>query len=168
MKSTCMSMLSAVLLTSFAAVADAQQAVILVRHAELAGAAMAEPKQLPLSAAGEERAKRLAYILKDSRVDAIYVTDFMRTRQTAAALARELNKEPTVLPKGDPRELVERLRKEHSGQTVLLVGHTDTIPGLLKALGHSQDIKIEPQDYSNMFVVIPKSDGAPTWLRLRY
>src|SRR5205809_456332 len=119
MKSTCTSMLLAALLTSCAAVADAQQAVILVRHAELAGAAMAEPKRVPLSAAGQERAKRLAFILRDSGVDAIYVTDFLRTRQTAAVLAQQLNQQPTVLPKGDPRELVERLRKEHGGQTVL-------------------------------------------------
>ena len=49
-----------------------------------------------------------------------------------------------------------------------MVGHTDTLPGLLKALGHPVDIKIEPQDYTNMFVVVPKSDGSSTLLRLRY
>jgi broad specificity phosphatase PhoE len=161
-------MIALFLLYFFIGTADAQQAVILVRHAELAGTAMAAPKELPLSKIGEERAMQLAQVLKDAGVDAIYVTDFMRTRQTAAAIAHDLNKEPTILPKGDPRELVDRLRKEHGGQTVLLVGHTDTIPGLLKALGHPKDIKIEADDYSNLFVVLPKSDGAPTLLRLRY
>jgi len=168
MKTRLIPLISATVLAAFAATANAQQAVILVRHAELQGAAMAEPKHLPLSEAGEVRAKRLASILKDSGVGAIYVTDFVRTNKTAEPLARELNKELTVLPKGDPRELVERLRKNHGGQTVLLVGHTDTLPGLLKALGHPVDIKIDPQDYSNIFVVIPKSDGAPTFLLLRY
>jgi len=33
------------------------------------------------------------------------------------------------------------------------VGHTDTLPGLIKALGVAADIKIEPQDYGNLFVV---------------
>lgn len=168
MKVCSIAFISAALLAGFYSAANAQQVVILVRHAELQGAAMAEPKHLPLSEAGEARAKRLASMLKDSGIGAIYVTDFVRTNKTAEPLARELNKELTVLPKGDPRELVERLRKNHGGQTVLLVGHTDTLPGLLKALGHPLDIKIEPQDYSNIFVVIPKSDGAPTFLRLRY
>ena len=161
-------LVSATVFAVSAAVANAQQAVILVRHAELQGAAMAEPKNLPLSEAGEARAKRLASLLNDSGVGAVYVTDFVRMRYTAEPLARELNKEMTVLPKGDPEELVERLRKNHGGQTVLLVGHTDTLPGLLKVPGHPVDIKIEPQDYSNIFVVVPKSAGAPTFLRLRY
>lgn len=73
-----------------------------------------------------------------------------------------------MLSKGDPRALVERLRKNHGGQTVLLVGHTDTLPGLLKALGHTPDITIEAQDYDNLFVVVPKGESPPTMMRLRY
>lgn len=148
--------------------ADAQQAVILVRHAELQGAAMATPKDVALSEAGKARAQRLAGLLKDSGVGAIYVTDFVRTNKTAEPLSQELDKKMTVLPKGDPGELVERLRRNHAGQTVLLVGHTDTLPGLMKALGHPLEIKIGTEDYGNIFVVMPKSDGAATFLRLRY
>lgn len=168
MKSPLMPSISAMILVTSISMASAQQAVILVRHAELQGAAMAPAKDLALSEAGEARAKRLASILKDTSVGAIYVTDFARTSKTAEPLSRELNRELTVFPKGDPQELVERLRKNHGGQTVLMVGHTDTLPGLLKALGHPADIKIDPQDYTNMFVVVPKTDGAPTFLRLRY
>lgn len=160
--------IAATVFAAFASVANAESIVILVRHAELQSAAMAEPKHVPLSEAGEARAKRLASMLKDSGIGAIYVTDFVRTNKTAEPLAREINKQVTVVPKGDPKELLERIRKNNDGQTVLLVGHSDTLPGLLKALGHPADIKIEPQDYGNIFVVIPKSDGAPTFLRLRY
>lgn len=168
MNTSCAASIAAAVLAAFAAMAHAQQAVILVRHAELPGAAMAEPKILPLSEAGAARAERLAAMLKDSGVGAIYVTDFVRTRKTAEPLARLINRELTVLPKGDARELVERIRKDHAGQTVLLVGHTDTLPGLLKALGHPVDITIEPQDFTNLFVVMPRIEGAPTFLRLRY
>ena len=146
----------------------AQKTVILVRHAELEGAAMAEPKHMALSTAGEERAKRLADLLKDAGINAIYVTDFARTNKTAEPLYRKLNMQPVVLPKGDPRELAERVRKQHANETVLMVGHTDTLPGLIKALGHPEDIKIDSQDYSNLFVLVPKSEGAPTFLRIRY
>ena len=148
--------------------AHAQQAVILVRHAELQGAAMANPKNVPLSDAGKARAQRLADTLKDAGVAAIYVTDFVRTNQTAQPLSHDLDRPLTVVPKGDPQELVERLRKSHTGQTVLLVGHTDTLPGLIKALGYPSEIKIESQDYGNLFVVVPKAGGAPGLLRLRY
>ena len=83
-------------------------------------------------------------------------------------VARVLAKEPIVVPKGDPKELAARLRAEHARQTVLLVGHSDTLPGLLNALGHPADIKIEAQDYGNIFVVVPKGDAPPTFMRLRY
>jgi len=38
----------------------------------------------------------------------------------------------------------------------------------LKALGHTPDITIEAQDYSNLFVAILKGDSPPTMMRLRY
>ena len=129
---------------------------------------MAEPKNLLLSGAGAERAQRLAAVLKDAGVTAIYVTDFVRTQDTAAPLAQALGQAPVVMPKGDPQELVQRLRGQHAAQTVLLVGHTDTLPGLLRALGHPEDLRIEPQDYGSIFVVGPREGGPPSVLRLRY
>lgn len=151
-----------------AALASAQQAVILVRHAELQGAAMANPKNVPLSKDGKARAERLAGLLKDSGVAAIYVTDFLRTNQTAQPLSKELGRQLTVVPKGDPQDLVAQLRKSYAGQTVLLVGHTDTLPGLIKTLGVPSEIKIEAQDYGNIFIVTPRAEGTPGFLRLRY
>jgi broad specificity phosphatase PhoE len=151
-----------------AGAAAAQQEVILVRHAELQSAAMAAPKFVHLSEDGKARAGRLASLLRDSGVAAIYVTDFERTQETAAPLAHELARPVTIVPKGDPRELVQRLRMAHAGQTVLIVGHTDTLPGLIKALGHPAEIRIDAQDYGNVFIVTPRAQGAAGFLRLRY
>jgi broad specificity phosphatase PhoE len=148
--------------------AFAQQALILVRHAELQGSAMANPKNVPLSAEGKARAQRLAAMLKDSGVAAIYVTDFARTQQTAQPLSKELGETLTVVPKSEPQNMVAQLRKNHPGQVVLLVGHTDTLPGLIKALGVASEVKIEAQDYGNVYIVTPKAEGAPTFLHLRY
>jgi broad specificity phosphatase PhoE len=164
--STLVSIAIAWLLAS--AAASAQQTVILVRHAELQGAAMAEPEYLPLSDAGKARAQRLADLLADAGVKAIYVTDFQRTNQTGQPLSYKIDRPLTTVPKGDPGELVARLRKEHPGQTVLVVGHTDTLPGLIKALGYPAEIKIDAQDYGNVFIVTAKPDGVPAFLRLRY
>jgi broad specificity phosphatase PhoE len=168
MKPSLVSLASGLILMAGAEVASAQQAVILVRHAELSSVPTVDPRSLPISEAGEERARHLADFLRDSGVTAIYVTDFERTIATAQPLAREIHKEPTVVAKSDPRELMERIRKDHAGETVLLVGHTDTIPGLLKALGYPADVRIGREDFSNLFVAIPKGEGPPTVLRFRY
>jgi broad specificity phosphatase PhoE len=151
-----------------ASAANAQEALILVRHAELLSSPMSGPKQVPLSEAGADRARRLASLLKDAGIDAIYVTDFVRTQKTAEPLSQELHKPLTMIAKGDPRQLLERLRASRDAHAVLVVGHSDTLPGLLKTLGYPGDIKIEAQDYGNIFVVMQKSDGAPAFLRLRY
>jgi 2,3-bisphosphoglycerate-dependent phosphoglycerate mutase len=111
---------------------------------------------------------RLAGILQDAGVDAIFVTDFARTAETAAPLARALDRPLNVVPKGDPQELAEKLRKEQAARTVLLVGHTDTLPGLASALGHAEPLKIESHDYGNIFVLTARGDGPPGFLRLRY
>jgi hypothetical protein len=79
-----------------------------------------------------------------------------------------LSRDLTVVPKGDPRELMQRLRANNAGQVVLIVGHTDTLPGLIKALGYPGEIKIAPEDYGNVFIVTPRGEGAPGFLRLRY
>ena len=168
MKTWATAFLATAVLQLHATAASAQQAVILVRHAELPGAAMANPKNVPLSKDGKARAERLASLLKDSGVAAIYVTDFLRTNQTAQPLSKELDKQLTVVPKGDPQDLVAQLRKNYAGQTVLLVGHTDTLPGIMKTLGVASEIKIEAQDYGNIFIVTPKAEGAAGLLRLRY
>jgi len=147
--------------------AQAQQEIILVRHAELQAGAMAAPKNVPLSPAGKERAQRLAALLKDAGVGAIYVTDFTRTNETAQPLSQELDRPLTVISKGDQQDLAARLQKNHGGQVVLVVGHTDTLPDLLKGLGHP-GVKIEAQDYGNIFVVTPRAGAAPALLRLRY
>ena len=168
MKTRLLASFLAPLLAGWVGLAGAQQAVILVRHAELAGAAMAAPKNLMLSPEGVARAERLAAVLKDAGVAAIYVTDFARTQDTAAPLAQALGQAPVVVPKGDPQELVQRLRGQHAAQTVLLVGHTDTLPGLLRALGHPEDLKVEPQDFGSIFVVAPREGGRAAFVRLRY
>jgi broad specificity phosphatase PhoE len=168
MKLKFVTLVSFAFLSVFAIATEAAQTVILVRHAELQGSAMAQPKDMALSEIGKARADRLAGILKEADVGAIYVTDYVRTIKTAEPLARDLNKDVTVVPKGDPRDLVDRIRKGNGGQTVLLVGHTDTLPGLLKALGHPAEVKIEKDDYGSIFVVVPSIDSTPALLRLRY
>lgn len=168
MKTCFVALVFVAILAALSSVADAQQAIFLVRHAELVGQPMAQPKDMPLSEAGQARAERLAGLLKDAGINAIYTTEFLRTKKTGEPLAHTLKMEIKVVQKGGPETLVERLRKEHRQDTVLLVGHSDTLPGLLKVLGHPAEIKIAPQDFSNLFVLVPKSDGPATLLRLRY
>ena len=162
-RSLCLALFALVLLPW----SEAQQAIFLVRHAEKIDDTM-NGKDVPLSKAGEERARLLAQMLKNSGITAIYASKALRTQKTAAPLARALGLEVKILDQDDPRAVVERLRSKNSKDVVLIVGHSDTLPDILNQLGYGPKLKIHRDDYSNLFVVIPRGDKPPTVLRLRF
>ncbi len=155
-----------------AAFAAAQRAVFVVRHAEKQ--TDSNDAGVPLSEAGRARAMRLASHLKNAGVTAIYSTDYVRTLATAEPLARALKitvrKYQAKGPDGKPDlgPLASRLKAEHPRDVVLVVGHSDTVPPLLKALGCVETIEIPAAQYDDLFAVVPTGKGPPTLLRLTY
>ena len=109
-------------------------------------------------------AEMLASMLRDSGVVAIFTTEFKRTQETAEATARLLNIAPTIVPANDLPAVVAKLRELKAN--ALVVGHGNTIPDLVKALGISKPIAISENDYSE-FLVIMLGDK-PQLLRLHY
>ncbi|MGE5244784.1 MAG: histidine phosphatase family protein [Betaproteobacteria bacterium] len=154
--------MAAVLAPARAAVA--QEAVFLVRHAERADSSA----DSPLSPAGRRRAARLADLLKDAGITAIYTTDFRRTIQTAAPLARASRVEAVALPAADRDALLAKIRSAGAHDRLLVVGHSNTVPDILRALGVETPVTIGEAEYDNLFVVIPERGEAPHLLRLRY
>lgn len=158
-----------VLLATLASVdAVAQDTVFLVRHAERAdagmastGAAVSDPD---LSAEGRARADSLAMMLKDADVTAIYATEFKRTQQTAAPLAKALGLTVTIVKAAEPTKLVEALRS--AAGNVLVVGHSNTVPDVVRFLGVRASITIGEAEYDNLFVVTTRAE--PRMIRLRF
>jgi broad specificity phosphatase PhoE len=144
-----------------AAPAQSTSTIFLIRHAEKAASGTNDPD---LSDAGRARADSLATALKDSGVSAIFVTDLKRTQQTAAPLAKLLHLEPAIVPAKDSAVLVAKLRALTAN--ALVVGHGNTIPDIIKALGIATPISIEENDYDNLFVLV--LDAKPRLIRLHY
>ena len=128
--------------------ATAQSTIFIVRHAEKADAT----KDPDLSEAGRARAEALAKMLQDANITAIYATEFKRTQQTAAPLAKALGITVTTLPAENSAALIAKLRS--SNGNALVVGHGNTIADLIKALGISEPINIAENDYDNLFGVV--------------
>ena len=145
----------------------AQQAIILVRHAEKIADDLTG-KDVPLSKAGQKRAQLLAEMLKDSGINVIYATDTVRTRDTARPTAKALRLPIKMLDQRNPEVAVKRLQRENPNDVVLIVGHADTLPELLEALGYRRQIRIPSNDYSDFFVVIPHPGKAPSVIRVGY
>jgi broad specificity phosphatase PhoE len=145
--------------------AQAQQVVFLVRHGEQASGANGDA---PLTEAGQHRARALATVLKDAGLTAIYVSEFQRTGQTAAPLAQALQIEPTRLPRGDIEGLIKGIRTQHAEGRVLIISHSLTIPQVLKAFGHPEEVVIQREEYDRLFVIVPKPTGPPLVFVLRF
>jgi broad specificity phosphatase PhoE len=94
--------------------------------------------------------------VKDAGVDAIIATQFGRTRQTAAptAMATGLTVEvvPTSADPNSARVMADAIRK-HVGQTVLVIGHSNTVPLIISALGAKEPAPICDASYDNLYVV---------------
>ena len=141
--------------------ADAAPVVFIVRHAEKASTGGKDPD---LSVEGQKRADALAHILKDSQITSMFVTEFKRTQETAAPTARAAHVSPTMIPANDIGALAEKLRALTGN--ALVVGHGNTIPDLLKALGIATPVTIPEDDYTEIFAVLV--GDTPQLLRLHY
>jgi broad specificity phosphatase PhoE len=158
---------AAAFVMAVAAQAAAQNLVFVVRHAEKAAAAgaggmMADDPDL--SDEGRARAESLARMLKDAGVKAIFATEFKRTQQTAAPLAKALGIHVVSIGSRDNSTLVEMVRK--AAGNVLVVGHSNTAPMILKELGVQDSVTIDDSEYDNLFIVATGSQ--PRMVRLHF
>jgi len=133
--------------------------VYLVRHAERAEDGTNDP---PISDAGQARSALLAEMLRDAGITRIHTTDFKRTRSTGAPTARETGVEMVLY---DPRDLpgfAAELRATPGRHLVL--GHSNTTPQLVEALGGDPGHPIEEMEYDRLYVVTLTDAGASTVL----
>lgn len=142
------------LIASLFAPAPASSAVtvFLTRHAERAGGGGAMASDDPLSPAGRERAELLARMLADAPIQAIFVTEYKRTQETAAPLARKLGVVPKAIRSSDTAALVTAIRALTSG-AALVAGHSNTLPDIVTALGGPAIPKIAEDEYDNLYIL---------------
>jgi broad specificity phosphatase PhoE len=105
--------------------------IILVRHAEKADATSVDPD---LSPEGKQRAERLMKLVKKYRPGAIYSTDFKRTRETAAPMAARRKLQVLTYDAKKHQDLIDAIMKSET-KRFMVVGHSNTIPGLANLLG---------------------------------
>jgi broad specificity phosphatase PhoE len=124
----------------------AQTTVLLVRHADRQGSADA------LSPAGAARAQELARVLEKSGISAIYTSEAIRTQETAEPSASQLGITPVAVPAADVAGLVSTIRSSNTGQAVLVVGHSNTVPQIIAEFG-GPAVTIGETEFDNLYVL---------------
>ncbi|MBC8025627.1 MAG: histidine phosphatase family protein [Steroidobacteraceae bacterium] len=120
--------------------------VLLVRHADRAGTLD------QINALGTVRAGVLAHVMDKAPLDAIIRSDAVRAEQTASPTAAAEGLTPIVLAGADVQAFVDEIRVNHRGQRVLVVGHSNTVPDIITALG-GPAVTIPDTEFDNLFVL---------------
>jgi len=125
--------------------------IFVVRHFNTP-AGERDPDLLP---EGQRNAELLASWFGPVRPRAIYVSDFKRTRQTAAPLAARLGVEPIVYDHADTPGLIARVRA--GPLPALIVGHSNTVPDIVAALGGTRPAPLVHEDFGDIWRI--EADG---------
>lgn len=163
-----LTLFAAVALIAQASAAEPRTVVYVVRHAEKAS----EPQRNPgLTRPGSERATALARALAGVELTGIITSQFARTRATAAPVAMATGIEPVVIRyrPGDfeahGQAVAAGIRERFPGGVVLVVGHSDTVPWIILALGGpSMEALCEETEFASLFELVVEA-GAPTRMK---
>jgi len=122
--------------------------IYFIRHAEKADKS-SDPS---LSEAGIQRANHWNDVFSSINFDAVYSTNYNRTQQTANPIAK---KNKVIIKLYDPKTInIEKLKKEHLGQTILIVGHSNTTPDLVnKCINQNVYDAMEETSFGNLYIV---------------
>ncbi|MBE9489947.1 MAG: histidine phosphatase family protein [Bacteroidetes bacterium] len=128
-----------------------------IRHAEKDRSDKTN-KNPNLIQSGILRAAKWSLVLEHEKFDAVYSTDYNRTKQTAQPTAEMNNVEITIY---NPRELnSEEFIKNTKGKTVLVVGHSNTTPKFVNAvIGNEKYDSIDDSNNANLYIVTISSSG---------
>ena len=135
--------------------------LILLRHADIDD--VPDPE---LNARGRERAEALAKLLADAGVESIFVSPALRTQQTAAPLAAKLNLVAQIVSAS--QQTVTKALSLEAGGVVVVIGHSNTVPEMLHALGGSMSATVVLQGHEDLFVATILAPNSVSIVHLKY
>jgi broad specificity phosphatase PhoE len=143
--------------------------ILIVRHAEKAS----EADDSPLTETGEKRAQVLIRVAEEAGTNAIYTSQYKRSHDTAKPLSDRLGIAVTEMPvnlqsPGDyGKKLAKDILEKHSGQTVIVIGHGNTIAATIEGLT-GRAAPIGEVAYGDLFSVTVSPSGEAKVIKAQY
>lgn len=145
--------------------------MIVVRHAEKG---TDDPRDPTLTQAGRERAIALRDALKDAGVSAIYSTQFRRNKLTVEPLAQHFGLTVIERPVNSANsatyaaDIAREVISANPGKTVVVVGHSNTVPQIVQAFSGVAIKPMEDSEYDHIFMIVVPAAGAPRLVNVRF
>lgn len=151
--------------------------VFLVRHAERAD----EPRQdPPLTEKGVARSEALARLLSTANIKAIYTSQFARTKLTGEPLAKQVGvpvtaitlktspSNPRAIAEESTQEIVDKIMNQQTDGNILVIGHSNSIPDVIKMLGGNDVPTIDEKKFDDLFIVTVYANRRAKVVHLKY
>jgi len=139
---------------------------VLVRHAEKAKDGTNDPR---LTEEGLARASDLAALLEKQDISALYSTPYKRTQETLIPIAKATDMAIANYHPHSDEKWLETLVTKHTGGTVVISGHSNTIPNLSNMLlGEELFSQFDDSDYANLIIIVVTEVGNGKLVRLRF
>jgi len=144
---------------------DTSATVFLVRHAERSGPGLKDP----VTEAGQVRAALLARMFGEAGISKVVASEYLRTQETAAPLAKRIGVATTTVKAGDLKALAQTFAALPAGSAAVAVRHSGEIENLLDHLGSPQKIaKIEETEYDRLLILTFQNGKLLALRTLRY
>ena len=133
----------------------------VVRHAE-ASAPSGDP---PLSDEGLTRARRLATVMADKQLAAIDTTQLVRGYETGKVVGDAVGIAVDTVPidpanvAAYPPLLAAHIKQRHAGKATLVVGHSNTVPGIVEVLSGTAVPPIHSSEYDRLYTITITAGG---------
>jgi phosphohistidine phosphatase SixA len=147
--------------------ASATTTVVIVRHAERGNNDPADPS---LSPEGQVRAEALVTALDGAEIGAIYSTPFKRTQESVQPLSKRFKIPVTTRPiSGNnipayAEQFAKEILAKDAGKTVVIVGHSNTVPELVKAFSGRSVPAYSEDEYDRFYVIVRPAGTEPARL----
>jgi broad specificity phosphatase PhoE len=140
----------------------------IVRHAEKMTDNPKEKDPL-LTSEGTARAQALAQLLSKKKIDAIYSTDYKRTKATAQPTATNHGLSIKTYDSKNLKAAIPTILKNNIGKPILIVGHSNTALEIIEAAGGTKPFAtIADEEYDNLFLVTIKKNGTAKVRAMKY
>ncbi len=138
--------------------------VYVVRHAEKA----AQDGDPELSPPGRIRALALSHLLERVRIVGLFATQYRRTRQTLEPLSVAHSVPIETIGAGEVEELIGRIRTAVGPGSIVVAGHSNTVPEIVERLTGVEIEEIAETHYDGLFQVWLSEDSGAELVSLKY
>lgn len=136
----------------------ATQTFYIVRHAEKEN----DSESSGLSQAGIERGVALEKYMADKKLDTVFTSEKRRAVLTGLSVSLPQSLPQVTLDQSPQSKLdnfIAKLMNIKTNKNILVVGHSNTIPGIIHGLCNRQIPSITETEYGNLYIVTIKGDN---------